>query len=391
MSVAITSVGVVTGFGVGLEQSVNALLRGECAIRPVTRFPTAGLCSSVASEAPEDAALVAAASEYSPAPATDRASRLLLAAFADAAQGRILEPTTRRGVVVGTTKGALERAAPAWQRGVIPAEDFLGSPARALASASKSRGPVFTMGAACASSAVALGEALMLINEGACDEVLVGGTEALHPFLYEGFHALKALSAVAAKPFDAARNGLSLGEGAGVLFVESLAHAQRHGRIPLVLVEGFGSAVLGMDQTTPDPAGLGLLAACRRALTNAEVAAETIDRYHAHGTGTVQNDAMEAAVHRSLFGSRPVPVCAIKGAIGHTLGASGALDIATCAETLRREVLPPIVNLLQLDASARVPAVMGSARRSTGTLALVASAGFGGINTALVLRRPEGA
>ena len=389
MSVAITSMGVVTGFGVGLEQSVIALLDGRCAIRPVTRFSTAGLCSSVACEAPEDNALVTAASAFSRLPAEDRASRLLLAALADALQGHTLESTPRRGVVVGTTKGALERAVPHWERGVLPREDFLGSPARALAAATKSHGPVFTTGAACASSAVALGEALALIEDGLCDEVLVGGTEALHPFLYEGFHALKALSAVAAAPFDATRNGLSLGEGAAVLRVESLPHARSHGRTPLALVEGFGTCVLGVDQTAPDPTGLGLLGACRRALIHASVRAEEIDRYHAHGTGTLQNDSMEAEVHRSLFGGRPVPVCAIKGAIGHTLGAAAALDIATCADTLRRQVLPPVVNLRRLDAAASVPAVMGAARPSSGTLALVASAGFGGINTAVVLRRPE--
>jgi 3-oxoacyl-[acyl-carrier-protein] synthase II len=244
------------------------------------------------------------------------------------------------------------------------------------------------VGAACASSAVALGEAVTLIDDGLCDEVLVGGTEALHPFLYEGFHALKALSARPAAPFDAERNGLSLGEGAVVLLVESLAHARSHGRQPLALVEGFGAAVLGVDQTTPDPSGLGLLAACRRALTHAGVTTEEIDRYHAHGTATLQNDCMEARVHRALFGSRLVPVCAIKGAIGHTLGASAALDIAVCVDALGRHVLPPVVNLRSLDAAANVPAVM-KARPSDGTLALVASAGFGGINTAVVLRRPE--
>src|SRR5208282_5402818 len=99
-------------------------------------------------------------------------------------------------------------------------------------------------------------------------------------------------------------------------------------------------------------------------------------------------DRMEAVVHASLFGSHQPPVCAIKGAIGHTLGAGAALDIAVCAETLRRQLLPPVVNLRHLDAGAMVPAVLGVARASVGDLALVASAGFGGINTAVILRRP---
>ncbi len=118
------------------------------------------------------------------------------------------------------------------------------------------------------------------------------------------------------------------------------------------------------------------------------MAANEIDRYHAHGTGTVQNDRMEAVVHASLFSNRAVPVCAIKGAVGHTLGAAAALDIAVCARTLAQQILPPVVNLRTVDPFALVPAVIGVGRTSPGSLALVANAGFGGINTAVVLRRP---
>jgi 3-oxoacyl-[acyl-carrier-protein] synthase II len=387
MSAAITSIGAVTGFGLGLDVTVAGLLEGRTAIGPVTRFSTTGLCSSLASEAPSDGELIAATAKLHQPPAEDRASRLLLAALADALKGRTLEPTRRRGVVVGTTKGALERALSIEERGLFPTEDLLGSPARALAAATSSRGPVYTTGAACASSAVALGEALALVEDGSCDEVVVGGTEGLHAFIYQGFHALKALSADPAAPFDAARKGLSLGEGAAVLLVESVAHARRHHRRPIALVEGFGATVDGFDQTAPDPSGSGLLAACQRALAHAGVSAHEIDRYHAHGTGTLQNDRMEAVVHASLFAKRAVPVCAIKGAVGHTLGAAAALDIAVCAQTLAQKVLPPVVNLRRVDASASVPAVIGVGRASLGSLALIANAGFGGINTAVVLRR----
>jgi 3-oxoacyl-[acyl-carrier-protein] synthase II len=388
MTWAITSIGAVTGFGVGLEPAVAALLEGKSAIRAVRRFSTEGLCSALGAEAPEDSELLDAAGGLSTPPASDRASRLLLAALADALKGRSLEPTRRRGVVVGTTKGPLERLVDDWERGVPHTEDLLGGPARTLATATRARGPVYTIGAACASSAVALGEALTLLEAGLCDEVIVGGTEALHPFIYEGFHALKALAPTPAAPFDAARTGLSLGEGAAVLILESLVHAERHGRRPLALVEGFGTAVDGFDQTAPDPSGAGLFAACRSALARAGVEAQDIDRYHAHGTATVQNDRMEAHVHALLFSELPVPVCGIKGALGHTLGAAAALDIAVCARTLARRVLPPIVNLRHLDPAANVPAVVGMGRPSEGRLGLVANAGFGGINTAVVLRWP---
>ena len=214
---------------------------------------------------------------------------------------------------------------------------LLGAPARALARAARASGPCFATSAACASSAVALGEGLALIEDGICDEVIVGGTEALHAFVYRGFHALRALSPRPAMPFDVERAGLSLGEGAAVLVLESLSHARTHGRRPIAVVEGFGSSSDGYDQVAPEPGGRGLLAASRRALSAAGVTVEDVGGYHAHGTGTIQNDRMEAAAFTALFSGREVTVSAIKGSLGHTLGAGAALDVAVCALILRAE------------------------------------------------------
>jgi 3-oxoacyl-[acyl-carrier-protein] synthase II len=284
-------------------------------------------------------------------------------------------------VVVGTTKGAFEHLG----RGPDP-EDLLSAPARALACVVGARGPTFSTSAACASSVVAVGEALALIEDGVCDEVLVGGTEALHAFVYRGFHALRALSARAAMPFDAERSGLSLGEGAAVKVLESLSHARAHARRPLALGEGFGAGTDGYDQVAPEPGGRGLIAASRRALAHAGVSAEEVGGYHAHGTATVQNDRMEAAVFAALFSDRDVTVSAIKGSVGHTLGAAGALDVAVCALMLHQQIVPPITNLNRMDPLTRIPAAMGAPRPLTAERLLVASAGFGGINAALVLR-----
>lgn len=388
MPAVITSIGVVTGHGLGTASLLAALREGRSAIRPLGGFSTQGLCSTLAAEAPADAALVAAAAGLGCPVPLDRASRLLLAAAAEALQGCALRPSARRGVVVGTTKGALELALPRWEAGEAPPEALLDAPARALAQACGARGPVLTVSAACASSAAALGEALALLEEGSCDEVVVGGTEALHAFVYRGFHALKALSAAPAAPFDVGRSGLSLGEGAAVLVLQTPAAARAQGRPVLCVLEGFGGSTDGFDQTAPDPSGAGLAAACRRALERAGRSCEQVDRYHAHGTATLHNDRMEAAAHAALFGGRAVPVCGIKGSLGHTLGAAGALDAAVCALTLQQGWLPPVVNLRQVDPAAQVPAVQG-ARRDAGATALVANAGFGGINAALVLRRPE--
>ncbi len=357
MSAAITSIGAITGHGLGCGPLLRAVLEGRSAIRKVTRFSCEGLCSSLAAEAPNDTELIKAAEGLGQSP-SDRSSRLLLAAASEALVGRNLSPSER------------------------------GAPARCLALATGTEGPVLTLSAACASSAVAIGEALALIEDGTCDEAIVGGTEALHSFVYWGFHALKALSPTPAAPFDAGRCGLSLGEGAAVLVLESLERAHRAGRAPIAIVEGFGSSTDGFDQLAPEPSGTGLVLACRRAMEHAAADEQAVDRYHAHGTATVHNDRMEATAHAALFSGRAVPVCAVKGSIGHTLGAAGALDIAICALTLQRQVLPPIANLREVDALARVPAVIGAARSDSGRLALAVSAGFGGINAALLLRYP---
>jgi 3-oxoacyl-(acyl-carrier-protein) synthase len=383
---AITSVGTVTGHGLGSSRLFAALLEGRTAIRPVTRFPVDGLCSNLAAEAPGDEELESAASSLGAVPPDDRASRLLLAAAAEALAGRELDPSPRRGVVVGTTKGAFEHLGRS-----LDSDDLLGAPARALARAARARGPSFATSAACASSAVALGEALGLIEDGICDEVLVGGTEALHAFVYRGFHALRALSPRPAMPFDVERAGLSLGEGAAVLVLESLSHARTHGRLPIAVIEGFGSSSDGYDQVAPEPGGRGLLAASRRALTAAGVTAEDVGGYHAHGTGTIQNDRMEAAAFAALFSGRDVTVSAIKGSLGHTLGAGGALDVAVCALMLQRGTVPPVTNLKALDPLAQLPAAIGAPCPLKGDRLLVASAGFGGINAALILRTPAAA
>jgi 3-oxoacyl-[acyl-carrier-protein] synthase II len=389
MAAAITSIGAITGHGLGCGRLLEAVLAGRTAIQKVSRFSCEGLCSSLAAEAPSDAELVDAAAGLGQAPAADRSSRLLLAAASEALRGQSRPPSRRRAVLVGTTKGALELAFERWDSGEVPRDDTLGAPARALALATGSQGPVLTLSAACASSAVAIGEALALIEDGTCDEAIVGGTEALHSFVYRGFHSLKALSPSPAAPFDVGRSGLSLGEGAAVLVLEALETAHRGGRAPIAIVEGFGSSTDGFDQLAPEPTGTGLVRACRRAMERAGIDAKAVDRYHAHGTATVHNDRMEAMAHAALFAGRAVPVCAAKGSIGHTLGAAGALDVAICALTLRHGIIPPVANLRELDALARVPAVIGTARSDDGPSALVVSAGFGGINAALLLRRPE--
>lgn len=346
---AITSAGVVSAHGAGVGALEAALREGRTGVRRLTRFDTTGLCSNVAAQAP-----------------VGTASELLALAADEALAGRDLQPTPRRGLLLASTKGDLTHY-----------EDPFGDLCASFARRCGALGPVRTVGAACASSTAAIGEAWELLNAGTCDEVVVAGVEALHRFVYAGFHALKALSPEAARPFDAERKGLSMGEAAVVLVLERSAKG-------LAFVEGHGAATDAHDQTAPHPKGDGLVAACKQALKRANLAPKQIGRYHAHGTATPHNDRMESAACEALFGARGVPVTGAKGSVGHTLGAAGALDTLSCLLALRKQELWPIAGLKQIDPSLTVDAVLERRAHSSPT-ALVATAGFGGINAALVL------
>lgn len=368
MPAAITSAGIITGHGLGKRAFLSALLEGKSAIRQVMRFPTGGLCSNLAAEVLDSLGDEAGSS---------RACQLLLSAANEALHNRPSETGVRRGVVIGTTKGGFElRERPG---------DVLGEPAQVLAKHLEATGPVRTISAACASSTAAIGEGLRLIESSNCDEIWVGGTEALHSFVYSGFHALKALSTRPAAPFDRKRTGLSLGEGAGILVLEPLSLAREKGRKILAIVEGYGGACDAQNQVSPDPSVRGLISACRLALRDAAVGPESIDRYHAHGTGTLQNDRAEALLCHELFGKR-IPVCAVKGCVGHTLGAAGAIDAIAAVLLLSLGMVAPIANLEELDPRMEIE-VAERAGTSSAQRVLLGTAGFGGINAALVIAR----
>lgn len=363
--VAITCAGVVSGFGVGLAPLRDALRNGKTAVAPLKRFETAGFCSQLAAEAPVETN-------------GDRTLGLANLAIDDAIQNTSLKKDRRRALLVGTTKGTL----PAVLEGKL--DDPFADLAATLAHRLSVAGPVRTIGAACASSTAALGEAFDLLNNDQADEVFVAGVEALHRFVYAGFHALKAISPEPARPFDLERKGLSMGEAAVCLRLESEFRANELGRPVLAWLEGWGLAMDSHDQTAPAPDGRGLLKACRGALAMAGWEAKDVGRYHAHGTATPHNDRMESAVYSQLFDNAPVPLTAAKGAVGHTLGAAGALDTLICAMSLQQRELWPVANLSTVDPALKVAPVreLRSDERET---ALVATAGFGGVNAALAL------
>lgn len=260
------------------------------------------------------------------------------------------------------------------------------------------RGPCFVVASACAAGTDAIGMARDLVLAGRADIVVAGGCEApLTPMLVDAFGAAGALSGrcddptVASRPFDIDRDGFVLGEGAGVVIVESMESARRRDATTAATVAGWASTNDAYHPTRPAPDGAGAIAAVDGALADAELDAAAIDHVNAHATSTRINDRVEAQVLRTVLGDRvsAVPVTATKSTTGHLFGAAGAVEAVATICALRERLVPPIANLDAIDPDcADLDLVRGQPRPLAGTVALSTSLGFGGHNAALLLSAP---
>ena len=398
--VVITGIGSVNGFGAGVPAFLAALREGACAIGEMTLFPTAGFRTHRAAVAPDP---VVPASVPAPlARRLSRSDRLALVAAKEAWEGSgVGEARLAREriavVIGGTTGGMLEaeetlRRRRAGEIARMPAGRLLAMPvhstADALASLFDCRGSRLTVATACSSSANSLGLAVDLIQEGRADAALAGGTDAHCKMTYAGFNALQALDPDVCRPFDRRRAGLSLGEGAAMFVLEEAAHAGRRGAEIFAELAGYGTSADAHHMTAPDPEGRGAVAAMRRALAAAGVAADEVDYVNAHGTGTPQNDPIETRAIKAVFGdrAREILVSSTKSQTGHCLGAAGAIEILATALGMRHGFAPPTVNLEEPDAECDLDYVPGTARERRLCVALSNSYGFGGNNTSVVLR-----
>ena len=383
--VVVTGMGARTAFGRGVEAYWEGALSGRSAIREVTRFDTGRFHA-------RHAALIDDEGERG------GGGEDLETLFARDAAGEALGPRSpfggaRSGLAVGTTlagNGPLT----AWLASRTGGRELLsrgepGALTRDLAMRHGARGPVSTVSVACASGAAAIGLGAEWIRGGDADFVLAGGADSIAPFVFSGFDALRALSASAARPFDALRDGLTLGEGAGFLLLEEEEHARRRGAPVLARLSGYGSASDAHHMTRPDPEGRGLVRAIESALRAAARTASDVGFVSAHGTATTFNDAMEEAALAHVLGplARSVPVNGIKGAIGHTLGAAGALEAVLAVLVLGRQIVPPTAGHSASRADSPLAVVSGRplvpARPIT--VALSTSAAFSGTSAALVL------
>ncbi len=258
------------------------------------------------------------------------------------------------------------------------------------------QGPSSAVATACAAGSNAIGDAFQLLQLGKADVMICGGAEsAITPLGVAGFASAKALSfrnddpATASRPFDKTRDGFVIGEGSGILVLETLAHAEARGATILAEIVGYGTTCDAHHITSPTPGGVGGAAAMRLALEDGGISAESVDYVNAHGTSTPANDSNETAAIKSALGSRAkdIPVSSTKSMTGHLLGGSGGIEAVACVLSLRNGVVPPTINYNNPDPDCDLDVVPNTARELTLGTVLSNSFGFGGHNVCLAFRR----
>lgn len=404
----ITGLGVISPVGNNLDEFWNNLIEGKSGIGLLTRFDTTDLPTKVAAEVknfePTDWINKKESRHM------DRFAQFALAAAKMALQdsGLDLEKVDkeRAGTVMGCGIGGVttfeEQKEVLMSKGSGRVTPFfvpmlIGNMAAAHLSIEFGlQGSSMTIVTACASATNAIGEALRIIQRGEADVVFCGGTEApITSLAFAGFCAAKTMSTEkknpeqACRPFDKRRSGFVMGEGAGVLILESLEHAQARGAHIYAELAGYGSTSDAYHITTPVPGGAGAIRAMRLALKDAEVSAEDVDYINAHGTSTGPNDSVETAAIKTVFGSvaTKLAISSTKSMTGHLMGAAGAIEAIICALSIEQGVIPPTTNYGEPDPECDLDYVPNIARKQEVNVAMSNSLGFGGHNATVVIKK----
>jgi len=401
LDIVVTGLGAVTAYGWGVESLWSGLRGGTGAIARFERFDATRHRTRLAAEvptSPEEGRFARRASFADRFAVASAREALAMAGLPGAPAG----PST--GIFFGSSTGGMLESERFYERFLrdprrrarpgLLASQQLNGPGDAVAREIAAEGPSETVSSACASGAMAIGAALRALRRREVDVALAGGSDALCQLTYAGFNALRSVDDRPSRPFRADRAGLSLGEGAGVLVLETRAHAARRGARVLATLAGEAATCDAYHMTTPQPEGQGAAAAMRLALEDAGVEPAEVDFVNAHGTGTPLNDAAEAAALHAVFGDRAltIPVTSTKASIGHLLGSAGAVEaLVTVLCLLRREV-HPMPSAGEPDAGLALDLVLGRPRRlQRAVCALSTNLAFGGANAALVFRRAEAA
>ncbi len=423
--VVITGIGWITPLGLDIETVWRRLLAGESGIAPTTLFDASTFPTSFSAEVKNYELKKAIGESYELHREAGRNTQFALGAAHQAwkmagLQGAKIDPYSV-GTYMGAGDGGLDfdnftRATlAAWPAGATALDtktwgeiaqqkfhvmrEIEQEPSMTIAHLTmefNARGPSLNCLTACAASTQAIGEATEFIRHGDADVMISGGAHSMiHPFGVTGFNRLTALSTLndnpraACRPFDATRGGFVLGEGAGVVILESLEHAQKRGAKILAEIAGYGSSADAYRVTDQHPDGRGAVVAIREALKDAGITPRDIDYINAHGTGTKENDSTETYAIKQVFGdyAKTVPISSIKSMMGHLIAAAGSVELITCILAIRDQMIPPTANYSTPDPECDLDYVPNTARPARVNTALSNSFGFGGQNDTLIVKR----
>jgi 3-oxoacyl-[acyl-carrier-protein] synthase II len=403
VTVVITGVGCVSPVAVGREANWAAILDGRGGVAPISRFDARDFPVRIAAQVesfdptryldPKDARRADRFIQYAMAAAREAIAHAELRIDAGNAE--------RVGVLIGSAMGGIET----FENGIRTLMSrgpgrvspfFIPMTLTDMASGIVSiefgtKGPNWAAVSACASAAHAIGEAAATIRRGDAAVVIAGGSEApITPASVAGFAAAGALSTRnddpdhASRPFDRGRDGFVLGEGAGILVLESLAHARSRGATPLAVLSGYAATADASHIVQPSAGGEGAARAMRLAIQRAGLQPQGVSYVNAHGTSTRLNDAFETMSLKSVFGARVPPVSSTKGATGHLLGAAGGVEAVYSVLAIRDQVLPPTINYAESDPECDLDYIPNEPRQATVRHVLSNSLGFGGHNVTLM-------
>ena len=409
--VVVTGLGCLSPVGNSVAETWESLIAGKSGIGPITFFDTSQLKTKIAGEIKDFDP--AGQLGHKDARRLDRFSQFALAATRQAlasANFSVDEGNRDRvGILIGSGIGGIstvmEQVEVMRERGADRVSPFLipmmipDSASGVIAIHIGARGPNMAISTACATGSNSIGEAGEMIRRGAADVIIAGGSESpILPLAMAGLNAMTALStrnhlpAKASRPFDKDRDGFVIGEGAGVLILETLEHAQGRGANILCELTGYGTSDDAHHISAPAEDGAGARICMELALQDAGLRPEDIDYINAHGTSTWLNDKSETAAIKGVFGEHAynVPISSTKSMTGHLLGASGAVEAVVCAQVLQHKILPPTINYETPDPACDLDYVPNTARHANPRHVMSNSFGFGGHNATLIFSRFEG-
>ena len=398
--VVITGLGVVAPIGLDVPSFKDNLFAGKVAVRPVTFSRASGnqvvfACCPAADYVPEQHFEAKRLNFY------DRFAQFAVVAareaWRDSGLAMTPELAPRAAVILGTGAGGQTTQEESHEKlAALGGRVHPFAIPRLMANAGASQvsmdlgaqGPAFAIASACASATHAIGTAFHMVRSGMAEIALTGGSEASLTYgTLKGWEALRVMAPDFCRPFSKDRQGMMLGEGGGVLVLETLESAHKRGAVIHAELAGFGMSADAKDLTSPDEGGMAR--AVRGALEDAGASTDEVDYINAHGTGTRANDVTETRALYQVFGERAgkIPASSNKSMFGHALGAAGALEMIAAVLSLREQIAPPTMGFLAPDPECALDVVPNQARAMTIGLALKNSFAFGGLNAVLAVRR----